>query len=83
MKLKKIKSLKCSDVAKHVCENLDEELNSPVCRQIKKHLQECPNCSGNLKDLKKTIALYRKTPNLKLPKSAHQKLLSVLKIIQV
>jgi len=72
--------ISCADVAKHVCENLDEQLNSPLCRQIKKHLQECPNCAGNLANLKKTIAPYKKVPEPCLPESAYRNLLSVLKI---
>jgi hypothetical protein len=79
MKQKKMKIVKCADVAKHVCENLDEQIDSPLCRKIKKHLQECPNCTNELIYLKKTIALYRKTPNPRFTHSTHQKLLSALK----
>ena len=76
MKSKKIKIIHCRDVAKHICENLDEKINSPVCRAIKKHLQECPKCSANLVSLKSTIGLYRYYPAPKLTSVCHKNLMA-------
>lgn len=52
----------CRDVFRHICGNLDEDLNSRKCRSIKKHLQGCPDCRGYLDSLKETILLYRRYP---------------------
>jgi hypothetical protein len=78
MKTKKIKVIRCKDVAKHVCENLDEKINSPLCREIKKHLQECPDCSGDLIALKHTVKLYRRYPTPKLPTVCHKNLMAIV-----
>jgi hypothetical protein len=78
MKSKKIQIIRCRDVALHICENLDEKINSPICRAIKKHLQECPDCSGNLFSLKKTIKLYRRYPTPKFSKVCHKNLMAKL-----
>jgi predicted anti-sigma-YlaC factor YlaD len=59
------KKIPCNDVLNHICENLDEDLQSPTCRSIKSHLEECPECVVYLKRLKNTINLYRNYPSPK------------------
>jgi RNA polymerase sigma factor (sigma-70 family) len=49
--------MKCDTVYLHICDHLDEDIASPRCRQIKQHLDECPNCRAYLDSLKKTIVL--------------------------
>ncbi len=36
--------INCKDVMHHICDNLGEELDSPKCVEIKKHLESCDNC---------------------------------------
>lgn len=55
----KKKRIRCIEVVRHVCDNLDEGLNSPRCREIRRHLQKCPNCTAYLDSLKKTVYLFR------------------------
>jgi hypothetical protein len=78
MKPKSIKTISCKDVAKHICENLDEQIDSPICRAIKKHLRDCPDCSTNLATLKKTITLYRSYPSPKRSRTTHKSLMAKL-----
>ena len=66
MKTKTVNKLSCNEVAKYVCENLDEYLNSRECSAIRKHLQTCPKCTKQLDSLKKTVI-----PISKLPCSRH------------
>ena len=80
MKSNRVKAIRCKEVTKHVCEHLDEKMNSPRCRQIRRHLQECPDCIAYLDGLKKTIKLYRNISNPRIPKSAHRKLIAALKL---
>jgi len=64
----------CKQAYKYICENLDDDLNSPACTEIKKHLDNCPNCVAYLRTLKKTILLYKQYPKLglkKYPKNWH------------
>jgi len=81
MKTKSVTTIRCKDVAKHICENLDEQVNSPVCRAIKKHLQECPKCNADLVSLKSTIGLYRRYPAPKLSSVCHKNLMTKLSVI--
>jgi len=78
MKTKPINKLRCTEVAKYVCENLDEHLNSRKCLAIKKHLQTCPKCSAQLDSLKKTVFLYKNCPTPGLSAHDHEKLMATL-----
>lgn len=67
----KKKIISCKKVYTHICDNLDKDLNSPECREIKRHLDSCPNCVTYLDSLKKTIILFRDYPDPKVPKNVH------------
>lgn len=56
-------NISCEKVLEHICDNLDEELNSPNCEAIRLHLNECPDCFSYLKSLKATINLYKEYPS--------------------
>jgi predicted anti-sigma-YlaC factor YlaD len=78
MKSKKVRTIGCNAAAKYICENLDEKANSPFCRRIRKHLQECPDCSLQLSFLKKIVSLYRDYPDTKISESGHKALMAKL-----
>ena len=64
----------CNDVLNHVCENLDEDLQSPTCRSIRSHLNDCAECADYLKSLKTTIELFKKYPLPKPTGAANRKI---------
>ncbi len=66
----------CTTVFRHICENLDADLNSPQCRAIKAHIDDCPNCVAYLDSLKKTVSLYRVYPVPNTPAAVHRKLMA-------
>lgn len=70
----------CKRTYKYICENLDKDLNSPTCTQIKKHLDTCPNCVAYLDTLKKTILLYREYDKPELKKSTKNRLKFIVKL---
>lgn len=73
---------KCSDVFRHICDNLDADLNSPACREIRKHIDGCPDCSACLDSVKRTVLLYRALPAPTVPKSAHHTLFKTITLAQ-
>jgi hypothetical protein len=75
----KIKRIQCKDVLAHICDKLDVDLDSPRCKQIKEHIDECPDCCAHLDSLMKTIHLYRIYPDPKIPAGIRKKILSSLK----
>ncbi len=74
------KLIRCTEVAKHICDNLDSQLDTPRCREIRKHIRECPNCFAYLDSVKKTVHLYRVEETPHVSDRAHRKLMAVLKL---
>ena len=70
----------CSDVLDHICEELDTKLATAKCRELKRHLAKCPNCTAYLDSLKKTVLLYRCYPDPNVSAGLRQKLFAVLKL---
>lgn len=67
--------MKCKKTYRYICENLDSNLNSPACVEIKKHLDHCPDCTVYLNTLKKTVLLYKQQKSPTLGKSARKNLM--------
>jgi len=74
------KTLKCSSVLDHICNELDTKISSRKCQEIRRHLARCPNCTAYLDSLKKTIRLYATYPHPHVPAKNRKKLLAVLKL---
>ncbi len=72
--------MRCKQVYRFICENIDRDMNSPRCRQIKKHLDGCPECSAYLASLRGTVRLYRKRPLPGVPASVHKDLVKALDV---
>jgi anti-sigma factor RsiW len=70
--------MKCTDVYLHICDNLDQRLETRRCREIRQHLRVCRDCRAYLASLKRTVSLYRSVPSPRLPKAAHDRLIRVL-----
>ncbi len=70
--------MKCGDVYLHICDHLDEDINSERCRQIRQHLAGCPHCTEYLKSLKQTITLYRALPPPRIPAGTHRELFKTI-----
>jgi anti-sigma factor RsiW len=61
----------CLKILRNLSTFLDEELPANLCREIRRHLGDCPNCELFLGSLRQTVALCRHvedrplTPRLK------------------
>ncbi|HTY35774.1 MAG TPA: zf-HC2 domain-containing protein [Bacteroidota bacterium] len=76
----KKRQMRCPEILDHICEELDTKISSAKCREIKRHLSECPNCTAYLDSLKKTITLYKTYPGRKVPQKARKQLFAVLNL---
>ena len=70
---------KCTQALRYICDNLDAQVDSPKCREIRRHLEECPDCSAYLDSMKKTVDLYRRVTVAPVPKTVHRILHESLK----
>lgn len=73
--------MKCNDVYLYICDNLDQHLDSPRCREIRKHIEGCPDCTAYLDSLKKTIVLYRSAPATSIPQAVHRRLIKLINTV--
>lgn len=73
-------TIECKSVLQHICENLDADLNSQKCREIKAHINKCKNCTAYLDSLKKTIFLYRTYPVPTLSVKTEKKLFAAISL---
>ena len=73
-------TMRCPEILDHICEELDTKISSAKCREIKRHLSQCPNCTAYLNSLKKTIRLYKTYPDKKVPQKTREQLFAVLKL---
>lgn len=67
----------CKEVMSHICDNLNEDLNSPRCIAIKEHFEKCDSCKCYFKSVETTIEFYKKY-NVTLPDDVHNRLISFL-----
>ncbi len=73
--------MRCKEAYKFICDNLDQSVDSPECIEIRRHIEECPNCSAYLDSLKKTIGLYRMDPRAqKVPVTVHRRLMKIVQL---
>jgi hypothetical protein len=77
---KKLAKLSCKEIAKHICGELDEHLDSPQCRAIKKHMETCPNCTAYLDSLKKTVRFYKYYSGPKLSAKCREELFTRIQL---
>jgi len=72
--------MKCKQVYHYICDNLDADIDSPRCRQLKRHLEACPDCAAYLDSLKKTVLLYKNLPAPTVPLSVHKQLFKAINV---
>jgi hypothetical protein len=73
-------TMHCPEILDHICEELDTKISSAKCREIKRHLAQCPNCTAYLDSLKKTVKLYKTYPDKKVSQKTRKQLFAVLKL---
>ncbi len=73
--------MRCNEAYRFICDNLDQSVDSPECRAIRRHLEECPDCRLYLDSLKKTVTLYRLEPGArKVPPGVHDRLMKMINV---
>ncbi len=70
----------CGELRGYLSDYLDGAVQEAVCREIEKHLAECPDCRVQVDTLKKTITLYRLAPREEVPAETHVRLWKVLEL---
>lgn len=71
---------KCKPFVERLCDALGEDLNSPVCRELKEHLEGCPECSLQIDTVKRTVEIYRAIPGQRVSADMEKRLLARLNL---
>ena len=64
----------CLKVLRRLSEYVDDELPRDVCREIRQHLGDCPNCEVFLTSLRQAVSICRHTPTLPLSASTRARM---------
>ncbi len=73
--------MRCKEAYQFICDNLDQSVDSPECRAIRRHIEECPDCQSYLDSLKKTVSLYRTEPAAdRVPQAVHLRLMKIIRV---
>ncbi len=57
----------CPDVLQLFSQHLEDEISTEVCAEMERHLQSCGRCRGTCESLKRTLALCRTAPSVRVP----------------
>ena len=69
----------CREYLENLCASVDGEASSEVCREVEKHLEDCPDCRIMVDTLKKTIVLCREGKKIEIPVELASMLAGALK----
>ena len=53
---------RCLDILRELSAYIDDELSGDICREIRRHLGDCPNCETFVASLRQTLSLCRHYP---------------------
>ncbi|MCK4578776.1 MAG: zf-HC2 domain-containing protein [Candidatus Marinimicrobia bacterium] len=64
-----------------VCEQLGEDLDAELCKEVQRHLEGCPDCRAQFDSIRKTVSIYRKAhTDEQLPGNVEERLYKVLSL---
>ena len=72
--------MKCLKSIEQICAELGESIDAPLCKEIREHLAECPQCCAYVDSIKKTVHLYRKWIDEDVPEEVDCRLWKVLNL---
>lgn len=72
--------MNCLDTLNQICEELGEDINKPLCREIEEHLKNCPKCCAHVDSIRKVVNLYQKIEPCDVPKAIDDRLWKVLNL---
>ncbi|HTY08409.1 MAG TPA: zf-HC2 domain-containing protein [Candidatus Edwardsbacteria bacterium] len=70
----------CRRMVSAFSDYLDKDLQQQVCRQVERHLKDCPDCKLYLDTLNKTITLYRGLGDVPVPKDVESRLFATIRL---
>lgn len=70
----------CLDTLNRICEELGEDINSPLCKEVEEHLKNCPKCCAHVDSIRKVVHLYQNIEPCDVPQDIDDRLWKVLNL---
>ncbi|HDP99567.1 MAG TPA: hypothetical protein ENN22_10365 [bacterium] len=70
----------CVKTLQQICDELCEDIDKPLCTELKEHLKHCPKCCAEVDSIRKVVYLYRHFEDKDVPDSVNQRLWKVLNL---
>jgi len=70
----------CIETLKQICEELGEDINSPLCKEVEEHLRNCAKCCAHVDSIKKVVRLYQNVERPDVPDAVDVRLWKVLNL---
>ncbi len=70
----------CLHTLRDICEELAEDIDSELCKEVQEHLKECPKCCAHVDSMRKVVYLYQKVNNEDVPEDVDKRLWKVLNL---
>lgn len=65
--MKEIKNTQCKHFLDQVCDELAESIDTPLCQEMKEHLEHCTECCISLESMRLTVHLFRQLYDENVP----------------
>jgi len=72
--------MNCLNTLQQICDQLAEDIDSPLCQEIKEHLEKCSKCCAHVDSIKKVVYLYQKECPADVPDAVDNRLWKVLNL---
>ena len=69
----------CAEVRKLASDYLEADISDEERERIRKHLEECENCSSFMETLRSTITMLRSLPSKAIPQNLKERLAQIPK----
>ncbi|RPH95197.1 MAG: hypothetical protein EHM72_15140 [Calditrichaeota bacterium] len=70
----------CEKVLQQICDDLAENIHSPLCQKLRAHLDECDDCRQQVQSMRSAIKLYQCLKDKDVPADIHKRLITLLNV---
>lgn len=68
-------------IVDELCTYLGQDLDNPMCRELQRHMEECPECKEYMESIKLTVKVFRENYKSKsVPKKVTENLMLKLNL---
>lgn len=70
--------MNCAELLERLTDYQEDSLPAELCRELERHLEGCPDCSGLERDLEDLRRLCRECPSPRLPDAIRRRMEAML-----